>query len=156
MGDTAAAPSIGERVKSFFGMGTLTRQSSPTPGAAGMGAPDTNGRPGNDGAPEQLNGSTWNTEWEHLEQLEWEHLEQLEWEHLEQLEWEHLEQLEWEHLEQLEWEHLEQLQREILLVHLLQMVRFHLIASSFLDVLTDTSNICTLLIKLGGTIKKVC
>ena len=34
-------------------------------------------------------------------------------------------------------------------MHLLQMVRFHLIASSFLDVLTDTSNICTLLIKAG-------
>jgi hypothetical protein len=40
MGDTAPAPSMGERVKSFFGMGT---EAPPTgaPGTAPMGAPGT-------------------------------------------------------------------------------------------------------------------
>jgi hypothetical protein len=47
MEDSAAAPSMKERVKSFFGMGNDT-PVPPTPGAAGMGAPETTGM----GAPE--------------------------------------------------------------------------------------------------------
>ena len=42
MEDSAAAPSMGERVKRFFGIGNDT-PVPPTPGAAGMGAPGAAG-----------------------------------------------------------------------------------------------------------------
>ena len=39
MGDTSAAPSIGERVKSFFGMGDASGTAAPMGDASGMGDP---------------------------------------------------------------------------------------------------------------------
>ena len=53
MGDTSAAPSIGERVKSFFGMGDASGTAAPMGDASGMGDPSMTPPMGehNDGPP---------------------------------------------------------------------------------------------------------